>query len=193
MTELLLEKIKKYVTVADKDAAILDTYFHPITIPKGDYLLKPGEVFHAAAFVQTGLFRSFIVDENGVEHTLQFSLPGWWAGDLGSFISGKQSKLYSEALEDSEILTIKKNDWDNLLKEVPFYMDYHRKLLEKGLISTQNRLLESYSVDAKKKYIHFLEIFPDILKRVPQYMIASYLGMSRETLSRIRKQIAERK
>lgn len=77
------------------------------------------------------------------------------------------------------------------MEEAPFYLDYHRKLLERSLIATQDRLLESYSVDAMKKYLKLLKTLPDILQQVPQYMIASYLGMSRETLSRIRRQLAK--
>lgn len=191
--DLLKEVIKKYVNAADKDLALLDTYFKIKLIPKTAYLHKNGEVFHNAAFVQKGLFRTFIIDDDGVEHTLQFASRGWWAGDLGSFISGMPSKFFAEALEDSEILTIEKSNWDSLLKEAPFYLDYHRRLLEKGLIATQNRLLESYSTNASQKYIKLLKTFPDILQRVPHYMIASYLGMSRETLSRVRKQLATEK
>lgn len=121
---------------------------------------------------------------------MQFAFPGWWTGDLGSFISGETTKFFVEALENSEALTISKKSWDELLDKAPFYLDYHRKLLERGLVATQNRLLEAYSTDATKKYLHLIESFPDILQRVPLYMIASYLGMSRETLSRVRSQLS---
>ena len=193
MTQLLKEKIKKYVSVEDKDLKLIDDYFKSKAIAKGTYILKSGEVFHSAAFVQNGLFRTFIIDENGAEHIIQFASQGLWTGDLASFISRKPSKFYTEALEDAEILTITKEDWEKLLQKAPFYLDFHRKLLEKGLFSLQERLLESYSVDATKKYLNLIQTFPDILQRVPQYMIASYLGMSRETLSRVRKHLSDKK
>lgn len=191
MTELLCEKIKEYVALKDKDIALLDTYFKSDKIKKGSFLHRDGEITQYATFVQKGLFRTFIIDEQGVEHILQFAMSGWWTGDLASFISRKPSRFNVEALEDSDILFISKKSWDSLLEEVPFYLDYHRKLLERSLIATQERLLESYSVDAKKKYLHFLKTYPDVLQRVPQYMVASYLGMSRETLSRVRRQLAK--
>lgn len=191
MTDLLFEKIKEYVEINDEDIALLKTFFHSQEIPKGSYLHKEGAIVRTATFVQKGLFRTYILDEQGNEHILQFSLPGWWTGDLASFLTGNPTRFFVEALEDSEILQITKESWDALLKVSPFYMDYHRQLLERAMIATQNRLIESYSIDAKEKYLNLLKTFPDILQRVPQYMIASYLGMSRETLSRIRKHLAE--
>ncbi|MBS1783649.1 MAG: Crp/Fnr family transcriptional regulator [Bacteroidetes bacterium] len=193
MNDLLFQKIKEYVELQEEDIELLDHYFECKAIQKGEVIYQEGDVVKNAFFVKSGLFRTYIIDEQGVEHILQFALPGWWTGDLGSFISGSSTKFFVETLEDSEVLTIKKSDWDNLLKEAPFYLDYHRKLLEQGLIATQNRLLEAYSTDATKKYLHLLETFPDILQRVPQYMIASYLGMSRETLSRVRRQLSNKK
>ncbi len=191
MTELLFEKIKEYVRVEDGDIVLLNAYFKFEKVKKGAFLNRDGEVAQYATFVQKGLFRTFIIDERGTEHILQFSMAGWWTGDLASFISRKPSRFYVEALKDSEILIISKESWDSLMEEAPFYLDYHRKLLERSLIATQDRLLESYSVDAMKKYLKLLKTLPDILQQVPQYMIASYLGMSRETLSRIRRQLAK--
>jgi len=193
MTQLLKEIIRKYVRVEDKDLNLIDEYFNSKKIAKGLHLLRDGEVFHSAAFVQNGLFRTFVIDENGTEHIVQFATKGMWTGDLASFISGRQSKFYTEALDNSEILTITKGDWEMLLQKAPFYLDFHRKLLEKGLFDLQERLLESYSVDATKKYLNLIQTYPDIIQRVPQYMIASYLGMSRETLSRVRKHLSSNK
>jgi len=190
--ELLYEKIKEYVTAEDQDLNLIDAYFQHQKIKKGTLLNKDGEVTRHAIFVVKGLFRTFIIDEQGVEHILQFSMPGWWTGNLASLLSGKPSRFFVEALEDAEILIISKDAWNSLLEKAPFYLDYHRKLVERSLIATQDRLLEAYSVDARKKYLHLLETFPDILQRVPQYMIASYLGMSRETLSRVRRQLARK-
>lgn len=193
MTELLIKKIREYVIADEQDIAVLDALFVAGTIEKGAFLHRDGDIVQHAVFVEKGLFRTFIIDEQGVEHILQFAMEGWWTGDLASFITGKASRFYIEALEDSEILRISKASWGTLLEKAPFFLDYHRKLVERSLIATQERLLESYSVDARQKYIRLLQSFPDILQRVPQYMIASYLGMSRETLSRVRSQIASEK
>lgn len=193
MSDLLFQKIREYVKLEDEDILLLEKYFQFKMLDKGDYLFKDGDAVNHATFVNSGLFRTYIIDEHGTEHILQFALPGWWTGDLGSFISGATTKFYVEALENSEVLTITKKSWDELLDKAPFYLDYHRKLLERGLVSTQNRLLETFSTDASHKYRQLMETFPDILQRVPLYMIASYLGMSRETLSRVRNQMVNKK
>lgn len=193
MTELLFQKIKEYVNIDGKELDVLDEYFQYKKIQKGEHIYQEGDLVNYAIFVESGLFRSYIIDEQGGEHILQFAMAGWWTGDLGCFISGDPTNLYLEALEDSEILRISRSSWNILLEKAPFYVDYHRKLLEKGLVATQNRLLDAYSVDAKKKYLHLLKTFPDIIQRVPLYMIASYLGMSRETLSRVRSQLTTEK
>ncbi len=193
MTHLLKEKIKELIAVDDEALPLIDNFFKYKTLAKGDFLYRDGDTVNYASFVNTGLFRTYIIDELGTEHILQFALPGWWTGDLGSFISGTTTKFYVEALENSEVLIISKESWDELLGSAPFYLDYHRKLLERALVATQNRLLETFSTDASHKYQQLLESFPDILQRVPQYMIASYLGMSRETLSRVRKHLFEKK
>lgn len=193
MAELLYKKMKEYVSLDDEDFEFLKKYFQSKSLSKGEFIYREGDVVNHAAFVNSGMFRTYIIDEQGTEHILQFALPGWWTGDLGSFISGETTKFYVEALEESELLLISKASWDELLEKAPFYLDYHRKLLERGLVSIQNRLLQTYSIDATKKYLNLVEAFPDILQRVPLYMIASYLGMSRETLSRVRSQMINKK
>ncbi|MCO5286510.1 MAG: Crp/Fnr family transcriptional regulator [Chitinophagaceae bacterium] len=193
MAELLYTKMKEYVSLDKEDFELLKNFFYSRSLSKGEFVYREGDAVNHAVFVNSGLFRTYIIDEQGTEHILQFALPGWWTGDLGSFISGERTRFYVEALEESEILVISKQSWDELLEKAPFYLDYHRKLLERGLVSIQNRLLQTYSTDAAKKYLNLVEAFPDILHRVPLYMIASYLGMSRETLSRVRSQIVNKK
>lgn len=193
MSDFFYKQISEHIDLKEKDIDLLNAFFQSKKILKGSYLLREGEICRNAFFVLEGLFRTFIIDEHGNEHILQFSMRGWWAGDLASFITNEPSKFNVEALEDSEILWISKSSWEILLEKIPQYVDYHRKLLEKGLFVTQNRLIESFSVDAKIKYQNLIKTFPDIFTRVPQYMIASYLGMSRETLSRVRSQLAAQK
>lgn len=187
MTELLIQKIREYVDLQKEDIQLLNNFVRLKQVEKGDFLFKPGDTIGCATFVNSGLFRDYMVNEKGLEYTLQFAVAGWWTGDFGSFIYGKETNFYIEALEDSEVLTISKSSWEDLLIEAPFYLQYHRKLIERILTFTQNRLLEAYSTNAETKYLNLIATFPDILNRVPQYMIASYLGMSRETLSRVRR------
>src|SRR5690606_7524992 len=130
-----------------------------------------------------GLLRSFTIDDKGNEHILQFSLEGWWAADLYSFLTATPSPYHIEALEESELLLITKPSWDELLEKVPAFERYFRILIQNNLIATQRRLMVTFSETAEEKYLRLLKDFPDIIQRVPQHMIASYLGITRETLS----------
>ena len=190
MFEFLHQKISETIEISDEEFAFAKTLFLPKKLRKKRFLFGEGDVCKYTIFVEKGLLRSFTVDEKGGEHILQFSMEGWWAADLYSFLTGEPSPYYVEAIEDSELLMITKPSWDLLLKEVPAFERYFRILIQNNLISTQRRLIGSFSETAEEKYNRLLKDFPDIIQRVPQHMIASYIGITRETLSRIRSQIA---
>lgn len=193
MYELLYEKIRENISISEEEFNFCKTLFQPKKLRKKRFLLGEDDVCKYTAFVEKGLLRSFIIDEKGTEHILQFSLEGWWAADLSSFLTGEPSKYNIEALEDCELLLMTKPAWDLLLEKIPAFERYFRILIEKNLIVTQRRLIASFSDTAEEKYYKLIQNFPHILQRVPQHMIASYLGVTRETLSRVRGQIAARK
>jgi CRP-like cAMP-binding protein len=120
-------------------------------------------------------------------------MEGWWAGDLYSFLTTEPSVYNIEALEECELLLISKSSWDLLLEKIPAFERYFRILIQNNLIATQRRLMGSLSQSAEEKYLRLTNSFPDCLQRVPQHMIASYLGITRETLSRVRGQLAAKK
>jgi len=193
MFELLHQKITETVSISDEDFEFCKTLFQPKKLRKKRFILGEGDVCKYTIFLEKGLLRSFIVDEKGAEHVLQFSLEGWWCADLYSFFTGEPSNYNIEALEDCELLLITKPSWDLLLERVPALERYFRILIQNNLIVTQRRLMGSFSETAEEKYNNLIYAFPDILQRVPQHMIASYIGISRETLSRIRGQMAIRR
>ena len=139
------------------------------------------------------MLRTFTVDEKGNELILQFSMEGWWAGDLYSFLTEEPSQFHIEAMEECELLLITKSSWDILLNKVPAFERYFRILIQNSLIATQRRLMSSMSESAEEKYTKLINNFPGCLQRIPQHMVASYLGITPETLSRIRGQMSERK
>lgn len=193
MYELLHKKISETISISEEEFEFCKTLFQPKKLRKKRYLLGEGDPCKYTAFVEKGLLRSFIIDDKGAEHILQFSLEGWWVADLASFLTGEPSDYNIEALEDCELLLITKNSWDVLLQKIPAFERYFRILLENNLVVTQRRLLSSFSNTAEEKYSKLIENFPHILQRVPQHMIASYLGITRETLSRVRGQLASQK
>jgi CRP-like cAMP-binding protein len=192
MFDLLHQKFSEIIDLSAEEFEYAKTLFIPKKLKKKRILIEAGEICKYTVFVEKGLLRSFKVDGKGNEYILQFALEGWWMADLYSFLTNEPSPYNIEALEDSELLLISKPSWDLLLEKVPAFERYFRVLIQNNLINTQRRLMSSFTETAEEKYLKLLKEFPDILQRVPQHMIASYLGITRETLSRTRSQITSR-
>lgn len=190
MFEVLHQKVKETIEITDEEFEVAKTLFLPKKLRKKRFLLQDGDPCKYTVFVEQGLLRSFTIDEKGNEHILQFSLQGWWTADLYSFLTGEPSPYNIQALEDSELLLITQPAWDQLLEEVPAFERYFRILIQNNLIATQRRLMVTFSETAEEKYLRLLRDHPEIIQRVPQHMLASYLGITRETLSRIRSQLS---
>ena len=193
MYEQLRKKFDEIVELSDEEFEFCKTLFQHKKLRKKQFLLQEGEVSRYTVFVERGLLRSFYIDNKGSEHILQFAMDGWWMGDLYSFFTGEPGMYNFEALEDSEVLLITQQSWDLLLEKVPKLERFFRILIQNNLIATQRRLIGSFSETADVKYEKLMASFPDCFQKVPQHMIASYLGITRETLSRIRKQISVKK
>ena len=189
MFDFLQQKFNETISITEEEFEYAKTLFLPKKLRKRRFLFEEGEPCIYTTFVEKGLLRSYTIDEKGNEHILQFAMQGWWSGDLYSFLTGEPSEYNIEALEDSELLLITKESWDQLLKEVPAFERYFRILIQNNLIATQRRLMGTFSTTAEERYQKMLKEFPDVIQRVPLHMIASYLGVTRETLSRIRSQI----
>ena len=172
--------------------AFCKTVFMPKKLRKRQYLLQEGDVCKYQAFVVKGILRSYTIDEKGAEHILQFAPEGWWITDLFSYLTGEPSNFTIDTLEEAELLLITRTDWEELMRKVPKLEHYFRVLIQNHLIATQRRLLQTLSQTAEEKYLCFAQMYPACMQRVPQHMIASYLGITRETLSRLRKQMAVR-
>lgn len=192
MFELLQKKVSEIIPISEEEFNYCRTLFTPKRLRKRQYLLQEGDVCKYQAFVEKGILRSYTIDDKGVEHILQFAPEGWWIADLYSFLTDETSTYTIDAIEDAEILLINKSSWNLLLQDIPKFEHYFRVILQNHLISTQRRLMQSHSESAEEKYIKFTEKFPGCTQRLPQHMIASYLGITRETLSRLRKQMSLR-
>jgi len=159
---------------------------------KRQYLLQEGDVWKYNAFVTKGCVRTYTVDDKGNEHILSFAIENWWTGDRESLQSGQPSAYNIDAIEDSVLALISKDNFDALCKEIPAFNDMVNSILQKSFIVSQNRIHTFISLSAEDKYLRFLEKYPHLSMRVPQGMIASYLGITAETLSRIRKNTARK-
>lgn len=158
---------------------------------KRQYLLQEGDICHYNCFVAKGCLRNYRVGEDGVEHILRFAVENWWLSDTESYNNGTPSRNNIDALENSELLLIEKEDFTRLVNTIAPFKEFIDKLMARSFDASQNRIMSNISHTAEERYINFMKSYPDILNRVPLHMIASYLGVSRETLSRIRNQYAK--
>jgi CRP-like cAMP-binding protein len=193
MFELLHQKISSVVPITEEEFNYCKTLFLPKKFRKRHYLLQQGDVCKYQAFVEKGILRSYTVDEKNNEHILQFASEGWWMADLSSYLNNEPSFLNMDAIEEAELLLIDKTSWEKAMEKIPKLEHYFRIIIQNHLVATQKRLIQSFSETAEEKYVRFLQQFPGCEQRVPLHMIASYLGIKRETLSRLRKQITEKK
>ncbi len=193
MSALLFQKLDEKVQLTEEEKVLVKSFFLPKKLRKKQYLLQEGDACKYVTFVEAGLLRSYSIDDKGSEHILQFAFEGWWIGDQYSFLTGEPSVYTIDALEDSQLLLLTKEAEDNMMEAVPKMERFFRILMQNSLIAMQRRLVNSLSKTAEEKYSDLVVSCPSIPQRVPQHMMASFLGITPETLSRIRKQISVRK
>jgi CRP-like cAMP-binding protein len=189
MWDLLLDNIKRRdVELTPAEIEIVQSLFSYRKFRKHQYILQEGEVSTHDNFVIKGICRTYRVDEDGHEHILRFTPEEWWVGDLASFLSEKPSLYNVDCLEDTEILRITYQDLETLFEKVPKMNKYFRLLYQKSIISYNVRLTSNQTKSASERYEEFIRTFPLIGQRVSDQQIASYLGITPQSLSRIRNQ-----
>ena len=191
MHELLIEYIKNHsaTPLTESEVQAIRKAFLPKRIRKKQYLLQEGEVCKYSAFIVKGAMRQYSVDDKGAEHIIRLSIENWWAVDRESFVMLTPSIYNIDAWEDTEALLITRADYLEVLNPIPAFVEMARKLDENYSIATQKRLNASISFSAEERYRDLLNTYPEFLRRFPQHIIASYLGITKETLSRIRHQL----
>ena len=161
-------------------------------LQKGEFATKQGEASLQSFYVQKGLMRYYSVDDKGKEHILQFAPEGWFLTDRQSGFVNSHSDFFIDALEDSELLIVNDDFLLDLAKKNDAFLTLNNRLLHNHVRSLQNRIDQLLSYTAEQRYISFVRTYPDILLRVPQAMVASYLGITPESLSRVRRELAQR-
>lgn len=193
MGDKLRKHLERRVTLSDREYETIRTFFVPKRLRKRQFLLQEGEVCRQLAFVQNGCLRTYTVDAKGEEHILQFAIEDWWISDLESFLSGAPSRQTIDALQDSEVLLLDVQARDALMTAVPVMERFFRLLLEANYVATRRRIAEALSVSAEERYLSFLTTYPSLAEHVPLGQIASYLGITPQSLSRIRKELATKR
>ncbi|WP_175622283.1 Crp/Fnr family transcriptional regulator [Chryseobacterium schmidteae] len=161
-------------------------------VGKHEMLLQEGEVCRNTFFVEKGLLRMYSIDKNGKEHVIQFAPENWLIGDRSSLYFNEKSRYYIEAVEDSEVLFLQPDFFSKLLEEFPNSIEKNDLIIQKHVKSLQDRINSLLGETAEERYLKFIKMYPDLLLRVPQWMIASYLGITPESLSRVRKELAKK-
>jgi len=190
--DILRTYLQARATFTDQEFGFIRTVFIARTLSSGESLHQAGEVAKHAAFVAKGCLRSYVIDPKGKEHIVMFAPENWWLADNISLATKSPSQYFVDAVEDSEILLIDPVSHERLVEKVPGYAAAFRKGLQKHAAAKDQRIVKSLSTSAEERYLDFLATYPSIATRVPQWMVASYLGVSPETISRIRKKLSRK-
>jgi CRP-like cAMP-binding protein len=188
MYESLIKYFNSYTTTHFTDAEIdlIQSSFTPKKFRKKQYFLQEGEVCKYTAFIVKGAMRQYSVDDKGEEHIIKLYIENWWANDRESFMKQTPSNYFIDAWEDTEVLLATRDAKINLIDHIPALAEWIRKLDANFAIASQRRINAAISLSAEERYHDLEKTYPEFLQRFPLHIIASYLGINRETLSRIR-------
>ena len=185
----LVVSLNKHVTLTDEECNIIAATMRVVKVKRKQLLMQEGRVAKEVAFVLSGCLRSYSVDENGFEHILQFAPVGWWITDMYSFISEKPANLNIEAISNSEVALLSRADQLDLFNKVPKLERYFRILTENALVSSRQRLIDSMSLTAKQRYSDFCNTYPSLINDIPHKLVAEYIGVTPEFLSKMRGEL----
>ena len=188
MFEIFKNYIENKIALTEAELAAIKSVTTLKKLRKKQYLLQEGDVWSFHAFVTRGCLRTYTIDDKGLEHIIYFAIENWWTGDRESLLTGRPATFNIDAVEDSEVALINKSNFEQLCRDIPAFNTLNSVILEKSLAANQHRITATISYTAEQKYQQFLEKYPDFALRIPQHMIASYLGITPETLSRVRRQ-----
>ena len=190
--ETILENIAKHVVLTKKQQDLFISKTETKQFKTKTILLSAGEVATCTYFVNSGILRSFNINDNIIEHVLHFACEGWWIGDMYSYISEKPGNLFIEVLEDAEVVIITKENQQQLYQEIPKLERFFRILAENSLVAHQERLMDNLSLTTEERFEKFCSKYPTLIQKVPQKHIASYIGVTPEFFSKMKARLLKK-
>jgi CRP-like cAMP-binding protein len=188
----IISEIFKDISFTQKERNSIESKFEKIDLKKGDILLKASNVVYNQYYVCDGCLRTYFIDNSGKEHTLQFAIKDWWISDYTAYFTNTKSIMSIECIQNATVYKISREAIDSLYLEIPQLETFFRKKMEGAFSSFQKRILSNLSQSAKDRYTSFIHTYPNIEQSVKNYHVASYLGITTESLSRVRKEITQR-
>ena len=186
-----LDYIRKHIDLTEEEEVVLLSKVIRRNYLKDQYVVQQGDICKTVCFIISGCLKTFYVNEEGQEHIIMFSIQDWWISDLGSFISQTPADYNIQCLESTQLIQFTSDTLEELYIEIPKLERLFRKITERAYVAAQKRIIRNFSLSAKERYLIFKSTYPKIEQRVPQYMIASYLGITKEFLSKIKSQIIQ--
>jgi CRP-like cAMP-binding protein len=191
---LLLKNIRTFVPISEQEWQFITSQSFERSFRKGEYFCREGEICRYTNFIESGSGRVFYIDTNGNEHVVQLGIRGWWISDFAGFTNQTKGLMNAEALEPTKVISFSYENFQAIYEKIPLFERFYRLLIQKAYASFQNRVLQNISMDAEQRYVEFCSKYPEMDASIPQKHIASYLGMSAEFLSKIKKRLhAKRK
>jgi CRP-like cAMP-binding protein len=187
----VLANVSKHITLEKVEVDYFTSLIHPKEISRKDFILKEGDLCDTINYVQSGVLRAYYRDKESNDNIIMFALNDWWITDMYSFVSQQPAMLHIDAIEDSIIIQLRKEDLERLYIEVPKFEKFFRIIMQNSYVREQLRVIQNLSLPAEERYLNFLTKYPQIVQRVPLKQIASYLGITPEFLSVIRKKISK--
>jgi CRP/FNR family transcriptional regulator, anaerobic regulatory protein len=188
----IIQNISRHITLTPEEELLFLSKTETKQYKAKTIILNAGEVSKYSYFVNSGLLRSFNINDNIVEHVLSFACEGWWIGDMYSLLSQKPGNLFIEVLEEAEVVLLSKENQEQLYLEIPKLERFFRILTENSLVAHQERLMDNLSLSAEERFDKFCKRYPTLIQKVPQKQIAPYIGVTPEFFSKMKARILKK-